>query len=140
MAGYSPTRCGATLTYLHRVPLDVSEPDPENDARPRALATAADLSAFVGGRERALVMFETEGCGKCQAMGPVLDGIARTTDAAVATMNPRDDPALIDDYDVRSVPKLLLFEGGELVGTRADGFLGVEEVRAFLASPADSRA
>ena len=100
--------------------------------RPVSLSTRADLDDMVADHDRVLVEFYTEGCGKCAAMEPVLSGVARSTDAVVATMNPRDEPALIDEYDVRSVPKLLLFVDGELAGTREEGVLGVEELRAFV--------
>ena len=83
--------------------------------RPVSLASAAELEAFVASHDRALVEFHTEGCSACAAMEPVLSGVAKSTDVAVATMNPRDDPALLETYDVRSVPKLLLFEDGDLV-------------------------
>ncbi|MFB6139456.1 MAG: thioredoxin family protein [Halosimplex sp.] len=99
---------------------------------PVSLSDGADLEAFVGERDRALVEFHTEGCGKCAAMEPVLSAVAKTTDVAVGTMNPRDDPRLVDEYDVRSVPKLLLFVDGELAATREDGVLSVEDVRAFV--------
>lgn len=99
--------------------------------RPVSLSSSEELHELVGDSERVLIEFHTEGCGKCAAMEPVLSGVARTTDVAVATMNPRDDPALIEEYDVRSVPKLLLFVGGELAATREDGVLSVEEVRTF---------
>ncbi|MFC7194779.1 hypothetical protein ACFQL4_09130 [Halosimplex aquaticum] len=45
---------------------------------------------------------------------------------------PRDDPVLVEEYDVRSVPKLLLFVDGELAGTREEGVLSVEDVQAFV--------
>ncbi|MFB6173203.1 MAG: thioredoxin family protein [Halobacteriales archaeon] len=99
--------------------------------RPVPLSSGADLEEFVAAHDRALVEFHTEGCGKCAAMEPVLSAVARTTSVAVATMNPRDDPSLIDEYDVRSVPKLLLFVDGDLVATREDGVLSVDEARAF---------
>jgi len=108
--------------------------------RPVSLASAAELEAFVASHDRALVEFHTEGCSACAAMEPVLSGVAKSTDVAVATMNPRDDPALLETYDVRSVPKLLLFEDGDLVATREDGFLGVDEVRAFLGAEEASDA
>jgi len=100
--------------------------------RPVGLGTREELLELIEAHERVLVEFHTAGCGKCAAMEPVLDGVARTTDAVVATMNPRDDPALVAEYDVRSVPKLLLFVDGDLARTREDGVLRVEEVRAFL--------
>jgi thioredoxin 1 len=104
----------------------------ESEDRPVSLDTRADLAELVDTHDRVLVEFYTEGCGVCQSMEPVLGGVARTSDAVVALMNPRDDPDLVDEYDVRSVPKLLLFEDGDLVDTRSDGFLGVDEVLAFI--------
>jgi len=101
--------------------------------RPVPLSSRAELQDLVAEHRRVLVEFHTDGCGKCAAMEPVLSGVARTTDAVVATMNPRDDPDLIAEYDVRSVPKLLLFVDGDLARTREGEVLGVEEVRTFVA-------
>jgi thioredoxin-like negative regulator of GroEL len=99
--------------------------------RPVTLSTREELRDLVADRERVLVEFHTEGCGKCAAMEPVLSGVARTSGVTVGTMNPRDDPPLIEEYDVRSVPKLLLFVDGALVATREDPEPSVDAVRAF---------
>lgn len=104
----------------------------ETHAKPRTPDSKADLDTLIAAEERLLVEFHTEGCTLCDAMVPVLGAIARTTDVTVATMNPRDDPPLVEEYDVRSVPKLLLFEDGELVDTLEDGFVPVEDVRSFV--------
>ncbi|MEF8853607.1 MAG: thioredoxin family protein [Haloarculaceae archaeon] len=100
--------------------------------RPVSLSTRRELRDLVADSERVLVEFYTEGCGKCAALEPVLGGVAKTTDVTVATMNPRNDPDLIDEYDVRSVPKLLLFVDGELAATREDAVPSVAAVRAFV--------
>lgn len=102
--------------------------------RPLSLATQADLDTLVADHDHVLVEFHTKGCSLCQAMQPVLSGIAQTGNIVVATMNPRDDPQLVEEYNVQSVPKLLLFEDGFLVGTREEGFLGVEELWQFIES------
>lgn len=60
----------------------------------------------------------------------------QATDVAVGLANPRDDPPLVERFDVRSVPLLLLFREGELVARRAEGFQGAEEVVGFLESNA----
>jgi len=100
--------------------------------RPVTLSSRAELQDLVAEHPRVLVEFHTEGCGKCAAMEPVLGGVARTTDVVVATMNPRDDPELIEEYDVRSVPKLLLFVDGELTRSNEGDVPSVDEVRAFV--------
>jgi thioredoxin 1 len=51
----------------------------------------------------------------------------------VATVNPRDDPPLVERFDVASVPLLVLFVDGEPVARRADGFQPVEAVQDFVA-------
>lgn len=104
----------------------------ETDDRPVSLSNADELAALVGTGQRVLVEFHTGGCGLCDAMEPVLSAVARTEDVVVGTMNPRDDPVLIEEYDVRSVPKRLLFDGGELVAAREDGYLSIDEVREFV--------
>ncbi|MFC7213135.1 thioredoxin family protein [Saliphagus sp. GCM10025334] len=105
--------------------------------RPVSLENEADLEAFVADHDRALVEFYTAGCSMCDAMVPVLGGVARATDVAIGTINPRDDPPLIERFDVRSVPLLVAFVDGEPVARRADGFIPTEEVIAWLESETD---
>lgn len=107
--------------------------DPDGTARPKHLTDAAELDAFVAAHDRALVEFYTDGCGVCASMEPVLGNVARATDAAVGLINPRDDPPLVDRFDVRSVPLLVLFKDGEPVARKAEGFVGGEELVAFVA-------
>ncbi|WP_336025195.1 thioredoxin family protein [Halobellus salinisoli] len=106
--------------------------------RPVALDSEADLDEFVQSHDRVLVDFYTEGCTLCASIEPVVGNVARAhEDLAVATINPRDDPSLIDRFAITSAPTLLLFEGGELVGRLADGFQGGDAIDAFLESPLD---
>ena len=106
----------------------MSEPTTDAAARPRDLGDAADLDAFVADNGLALVEFYTEGCTLCESMAPVLGNVARATDAAVGLVNPRDDPPLIERFDVRSVPLLVLFVDGEPVARRAEGFVGTGDL------------
>jgi thioredoxin 1 len=101
--------------------------------RVHTLSDEDELDALVAEHPLVLVEFYTEGCAICASMAPVLDGLAHTTDAVVATVNPRDDPPLVDRFDVSSVPLLVLFVDGEPVARRADGFQPVEAVQDFVA-------
>ena len=96
--------------------------------RPTALADEASLDAFVDAHDVALVEFYTEGCSVCASMEPVLGVLARTGPAAVGLVNPRDDPPLVERFDVRSVPLFVLFVDGEPVARRAEGFVGADEL------------
>jgi len=100
--------------------------------RPHTLDSKADLDDIVAEHDRVLVEFHTEGCAICASMEPILSTVAKATDVPVVTMNPRDDPVLVEEYDVRSVPKLLLFEDGVVTKTKEDGFVPVEELLAFV--------
>ena len=99
---------------------------------PVRVDTGDELGALVAEHDLVLVDFFTKGCTLCQAVEPVVGTVARATDAVVATCNPRTDLALVDEYDVRSVPTLVLFAGGEEVARRADGFVGADELVGMI--------
>jgi len=108
---------------------ETTESAPDTPVR---LDDGDDLAAFVADHELALVDFYTKGCTLCQAIEPVVGNVARATEAAVGLLNPRDDLDLVETYDVRSVPTLLLFVDGEPVDRLADGFRGTEAVVDFV--------
>lgn len=96
------------------------------------LADEATLDEFVSDADSALIEFYTEGCGICQSMEPVVSNIARELDIAVGTVNPRDDPPLVDRFDVRSVPLFVLFIDGTPVDRRAEGFISGDDLAAWI--------
>lgn len=101
---------------------------------PVSLADADALDAFVGGTRVALVMFYTDGCGICASMEPVVGNVARgaAADTSVGLVNPRDDPPLVERFDVRSVPLFVLFVDGEPVARRAEGFIPGDDLEAWV--------
>ncbi len=111
----------------------MTENDTTADGRPVHLEDAEALDAFVADAGLALVQFYTDGCGICAGMEPVLGNVARSTDAAVGLLNPRDDPPLIERFDVRQVPLLVLFVDGEVVDRRAEGFVPGDDLADWLA-------
>lgn len=100
--------------------------------RPVRLADEAALDDFVATNAVALVEFYTEGCGICASMEPVVGNVARATDAAVGLVNPRDDPPLIERFQVQSVPLFVLFVDGDPVARRAEGFVGTDEMVSWV--------
>ncbi|WP_424013398.1 thioredoxin family protein [Halorubrum xinjiangense] len=107
---------------------------PAGANRPVSLSDEASLDAFVGDADAALVEFYTDGCGICASMEPVIGNVARgvETDLAVGLVNPRDDPPLVERFDVRSVPLFVLFVDGEPVARRAEGFIPGEDLAAWV--------
>ncbi|MCU4740611.1 thioredoxin family protein [Halobacteria archaeon AArc-m2/3/4] len=104
----------------------------DTTAKPTHLDDGEALERFVSDHDVALVEFYTSGCAMCQAMEPVLGNVARATDAAVGMVNPGDDIELVDRFDIRSVPTLVVFRDGAEVARLAEGFQGGDEVVGFL--------
>jgi thioredoxin-like negative regulator of GroEL len=94
-------------------------------------ASIEEFDDLVEWEPRLLVELYTTGCTIFRSMEPVLGNVARASDATVALVDLAEVP-VVERYDVASVPTLFLFESGGLVARRADGFLGTDEVLAFL--------
>jgi thioredoxin-like negative regulator of GroEL len=105
--------------------------------RPIQLADEAELDAFLSAADVALVEFYTDGCGICQSMEPVLGNLARALDIHVGLINPRDDPPLVERFDVRSVPLFVLFVDGEPVGRLAEGFVPGDDLTDWIEDRTD---
>ena len=104
----------------------------EASEKPHRLETGDDLDALRAERDVVLVDFYTKGCTLCQSIEPIVGNVARATTATAAMLNPQTDLDLVDEYDITSVPTLLLFESGEIVGRMASGFEGTESVVEFV--------
>ena len=63
-----------------------------------------------------LVDFWAAWCGPCKMIAPLLDEIVKESEGRfrIAKVNIDDDPALMQRFNVRAVPTLLFFNGGEL--------------------------
>jgi len=73
----------------------------------------ADLSEAVAEYDLVLADFYAEWCGPCQMLEPIVERIAAETDATVATIDIDANQQLAAEYDVRGVPTLVLFAGGQ---------------------------
>lgn len=105
--------------------------------KPLRVDTGEELDALVAEHDLVLAEFYTKGCALCQSIEPVLGTVARATDLTVVMLNPETDLSLVEEYDVRSVPTLILFEDNERVGRLAKGFQGTEEILAFVEEHTD---
>ncbi len=84
-----------------------------------------------------LVDFWAEWCGPCKMIAPILDEIATEQEGKIriGKLNVDDAPATAQQFQVMSIPTLILFKDGEVqkrvVGARGKGQL-LEEISEFL--------
>jgi len=93
----------------------------------------AAFERFIGGTELPVVVdFWAAWCGPCKAMAPQFENVARAlplvrfvkvdTDAA---------PMASAKYNIRSIPSLLLFEGGK-EKARIAGAMSAQDLKSWL--------
>ena len=67
-----------------------------------------------------LVDFWAEWCGPCKAIAPALEDIAEKLSdrLTVVKINIDDNPSTPSTYNVKGIPMLMLFKGGEVAATK----------------------
>ena len=65
-----------------------------------------------------LVDFWAPWWGPCRMVGPIIDDVAETylNKVKVGKLNTDDNPQVATKYGIRSIPTILLFKNGEVVG------------------------
>lgn len=65
-----------------------------------------------------LVDFWAEWCGPCKIVGPILAELSEEYDGKfkIAKLNVDENPDLVGQYNVMSIPTMKFFKNGEIVG------------------------
>ncbi len=80
-----------------------------------------------------LVDYWAEWCGPCKMIAPILDDTAKEFGdrVQIAKMNVDENSLTPAKFNVRGIPTLMLFKGGELAATKV-GALTKAQLAAFL--------
>ena len=79
--------------------------------------TDGNFDQAVNGGKPVLVDFWAEWCGPCKRIAPTVDALASdyAGKVTIGKMNVDENPKTPDRFQVRGIPTLLLFKGGQVV-------------------------
>lgn len=79
-----------------------------------------------------LVVFGTSWCNPCRQLTKTLEENEAQLDAKIVKVDADESSSLAGQYNVRSVPTLILFKDGKTI-QNATGNLPIEKLKAFIA-------
>ena len=92
-----------------------------------------DFADFIKSEDNVLVKCGTLWCGPCKAIKPVLEKLETEYPNRIADIDIEDNPEISLQYNITSVPTLLIFKKGELVSKKI-GSATVKELSLLLNS------
>ncbi len=80
---------------------------------------------------KVLVDFNATWCGPCRMLKPILEEFSETTSVKVCSIDTDQNENLARNYNIYSIPCIILFENGKEV-KRNVGLLSLDELKEFV--------
>jgi len=110
-------------------------PPPETtaDTRPQTVTDGSFAREVIAASSSQPVLVDAwaEWCGPCRMIAPALDQLAAEAKGRykIAKLNVDENPVIAHQFNIRSIPTLLIFKNGQLV----DQILGAQPKQAIAA-------
>ena len=80
-----------------------------------------------------LVDFFANWCGPCKMLSPIVDQVSNEfSNVKFLKLNVDESSDIAGNYNIMSIPALLLFKDGVLI-SKSVGFISAEELKRFIA-------
>jgi len=90
-------------------------------------------SEVIASDKPVLVDFWAPWCGPCKMIGPIVEKLSAELagQVVIGKLNVDDNPGIAQEYNVMSIPTLLVFKGGRVVG-KTMGFQPEPKLKEFI--------